>query len=141
MNLLNTMYPPCDWIVRQNKCLEAKLISSNNPECSLLVSLNMFLITFTKSDQNIDSFSLHSRVSQLGVPSDLVRHDKRFNTRQTLKLICVTDCPYTFKACEWHGTMQRCHCVAPQMVTGYVGPDGHTPVIKLSATETQGLFN
>lgn len=87
-NLLNTLYTPCNSIVGQNKCLEVKPISSNNAECILLVSLN-FLITL-KTDPNIDSFSLHSRVTQLGVLSETVRHDQRLNTRQKLKLICVT---------------------------------------------------
>jgi hypothetical protein len=109
---------PRNLIVGQNKSLEAKPISSNNAQRILLVSL-FFLITFKKSGPNIDSFSLHSRVTQLGVLSGLVRPDKRLNTaRQKLKLICVTDCPYTLKPFEWQDAMQRRHCVVPQVITG-----------------------
>lgn len=76
MNLLNNLYTPCNSIVGQNKCLEVKPISSNNAECILLVSLN-FSNYAKKSEPNIDSFSLHSRVTQLGVLTEPVRHDQR----------------------------------------------------------------
>jgi hypothetical protein len=111
-------------MVGQNKCLEVKPISSKNAERILLVSSNFFLITL-KNQTQILTVSLHSRVTQLGVLSEPVTHNQRLNTRQKLNLICVTDCPYPFKASEWHDAMQRRQCTVLQ-ITDYVTPDSDT---------------
>jgi len=87
--------------------------------------INFFLITL-KNRTQILTVSLYSRVTQLGVLYEPVRHNQRLNTRQKLKLICVTDRPYPFKASEWHGAMQRRQCTVLQ-ITDYVTPDSDTP--------------